>query len=319
MIVKLLFWLLMAGNLAVLGLFFVLGLAAAPSSRTSPLAVAAFMLVVPGLLLAATTALFMFAKSQHWRTVAVALAATPLLLAVGAGVWGRLDLKSYLDPSAPGGYANYRAGPLRELEAAVLRHDAAAVAALAPQVSKAQLSTAGRDSSPILVVALRALSEKPAQPEVLRTLLQAGADPNAGTYDMPLSWAILISPKTGPEPVQLLLQAGANPNLQLGGSEPAYFAATAKNVDLAMLRALLDRGADVKARTSSGGNALTHAASARNWRAALLLLERGAPWQGTRSPMGLDFRGQVEAHLRENRGDADAQAVLAFLDRADKR
>lgn len=319
MIVKLLFWLLMAVNVAVLGLFFVLGLAAAPSSRTSPLAVAAFMLVVPGVLLAGTAALFMFAKSPLGRGLALVLAACPLLLAVGAGIWGRLDLMSYLEPSAPGGYAHHRAGPLRELEAAVLRRDEAAVAALARQVGKAQLSTPGRDSSTLLVLALRSLSEQPAKPEVLRALLQAGADPNAGTYELPLTWAILISPKTGPEPVQLLLQAGANPNRSQGGAEPAYFSATAKNVDLAVLRMLLEHGADLTARTSDGGNALTRAASAQNWRAALLLLERGAPWQGTRSPMGLDFRGQVEAHVREHRGDADAQAVLAFLDRHPRR
>jgi hypothetical protein len=48
--VKILFWLLVIGDIAGLLVLFLLGLAAAPSSRTSPLAVAATMLLVPAAL-----------------------------------------------------------------------------------------------------------------------------------------------------------------------------------------------------------------------------------------------------------------------------
>ena len=48
MVLTIFYWLIVCFDVAVLGLFFLLGLAAAPSSKTSPMQVAAFMLIVPG-------------------------------------------------------------------------------------------------------------------------------------------------------------------------------------------------------------------------------------------------------------------------------
>ena len=52
MLIKVLFWMIAFVDAVALLLIFVSGLAAAPNSRASPLPVAAYLLVVPGLLLA---------------------------------------------------------------------------------------------------------------------------------------------------------------------------------------------------------------------------------------------------------------------------
>ena len=79
---KFLFWLLVTCDTLVLLLFFVLGLAAAPSSRTSPFAVAAYMFVVPGLILATAVLLFTRNSSPLGRSAGVLLAAAPVLVLV---------------------------------------------------------------------------------------------------------------------------------------------------------------------------------------------------------------------------------------------
>jgi len=82
MLIKILFWMIACVDAAALLLVFVLGLAAAPSSHTSPLAVAAYLLVVPGLLLAGAIVLFLRAKSGVGRASAFLLVAAVIALFV---------------------------------------------------------------------------------------------------------------------------------------------------------------------------------------------------------------------------------------------
>ena len=84
MLLKVLFWLFVALDVAALGFLFVLGLAAAGPSKTSPLAVVFAMLVVPGSLLLGAVWLFVKAQSPGLRLVAVLLVAAPaIVLAIG--------------------------------------------------------------------------------------------------------------------------------------------------------------------------------------------------------------------------------------------
>lgn len=308
MLLKILFWLLIAGDLAALGLMFLLGLAAAPSSRTSPLAVAAFMLLVPGLLLAGSVWLFVAAKSNLGRGVGLLLAAGPLLVIVIGTRLTELTRSRHQD--ANGNFTQFAAGPMQQLELAIGRNDAAAVAALA---AGTDLDQRGIGGSGVLVLALRTLQRNPGPPDVLRALVQAGADVNADGAECPLAVAIQVSPQVGIAPAQILLQAGADPNRRTQFGEPIWFAATGVGVDQALLPLLLDAGADLNATSSDGQGALKPAALAQNWSAALLLLQRGADWRPVRFLDGRDFRAMLEGQARihgDQRGLADVQRFL---------
>jgi len=81
---RLVFWGLVALDLLGILLLFVLGLAAAGSSRTSSVQVTLLLLVLPGIPLAAAVVLFLRSTSPVGRVVALLLAAAPLLIVVSA-------------------------------------------------------------------------------------------------------------------------------------------------------------------------------------------------------------------------------------------
>lgn len=270
-----LFCLFVALDLAAVGLFLLLGLAAAKPSHTNPLAVVGLALVLL-LVLVGLVALYFRAGSAALRIVAFAVVgAAPVVLLASAGLSSLVA---------------WRMG-----ESAEVRPGGA-------------VDAGGPDG---LVQALRQLEKTPEQPEAFRALLQAGANPNGGNAS-PLELAIRLSPRIGREPVDLLLAAKANPNAR-PGSQPVYFAAVGKKVDRAVLLALLDGGADLKAVDMAGSNALYWAVYAGNWRAALELLERGIEWRQVRMLNGQSVLTVLEAEIRrlgegEGRGE-----VLRFL------
>ncbi len=308
MLIQIIFWLLIAIDLLAVGLFFVLGLAAAGPSHTSSLSVAAVMLLIPGALLLAAIVVFLAAKSPLLRGAAFLLAASPLLFLVYSQISATTQINSY--KNADGTFSYFKPGPMRDVEAAIARNDAAAIPAAA---KSADLNEVARDGSTVLIVALEQLKKSPGSPDVLRALLRAGASPNPATGRRPLSTAILLSPELGPDPVKALLDAGANPNQLDDFRHPVHFAATGPRVPVEVLRLVLDRGADLKLQDPSGVTALLRAAVDRNWKAVLLLLERGADPSVGRTPMGLDFRSYVESAARDNPSDPAPAEVLRAL------
>jgi hypothetical protein len=311
MLVRVLFWLFVAIDVAALGLFFVLGLAAAGPSHTSPVSVAIFMLPIPGLLLAGAVLLHFKARRRWVRGLAFLMVAAPLLFVVSEGRVANWQLSRYRTPD--GNYAMFRPGAMREVEEAIARNDAAAVSAAA---SRTDVNQAARTGSSVLLIAIRRLQETPGPPDVLRALLQAGANPNQGG-ELPLAAAIYLSTQMGPEPLTLLLDAGANPNARDQFGNAAYFAATGKSVDPAVMLLLLDRGADLRIKSNSGATALSQALATQNWKITLLLLQRGADWRNLRTPMGLDFRNAVESNARSFGDQPGLSDVLQFLKDAD--
>jgi len=228
MLIKVLFWMIAFVDAAALLLIFVLGLAAAPSSHTSPLAVAAYLLVVPGLLLAGAIVLFLRAKSGVGRASAFLLVAAPILIIAVTTATEQAKLK--LNSNDQGTLTYFREGPLRDVSIAIMKGDAAAVSALLP---RAKVNERGYQGMTLLILALRQLRNGSAgdRPmEVLRTLIAAGADPNAAANELPLEMAIQMSSKVGPEPALLLLKAGANPNAQTEFGNPAHYFAGATSV-----------------------------------------------------------------------------------------
>jgi uncharacterized protein len=82
----------------------------------------------------------------------------------------------------------------------------------------------------------------------------------------------------GPEIIRILIEHGANPNDRGGaddrGETPLHWAASSDDVDVA--RALLDGGADLETPNGSIGTPLDNAIGYRCWHVAQLLADRGA-------------------------------------------
>ena len=103
----------------------------------------------------------------------------------------------------------------------------------------------------------------------LRLLLEAGANPNAETLvgATPLFPAV----NSSAEMTKLLLDKGAAPNhVTKSGATPILFTR-----DAAVVQLLIDRGADVRARSKIGETALMDVATRGDVAAAKLLLARG--------------------------------------------
>lgn len=82
----------------------------------------------------------------------------------------------------------------------------------------------------------------------------------------------------GPQVVRLLIERGANPNVRGDddehGESPLHWAASSDDVDVA--RALLDGGADMELASGSIGTPLDNAIGYGSWHVAELLAQRGA-------------------------------------------
>ena len=290
--IRIAFWGLIALDTLGVLLLFVLGLAAAGSARTNPLQVTLLLLVLPCIPLALSVVLFVRSAAPAWRLLALLLAAAPLLIAVSSRGIAEVQLRA--NTNERGELTFFRSGPMRQLAEAIARNDSSSVAALARTVD---VNRTGMSDMTLLILAMRQLRRTPEQQAVLRLLLEAKADPNKeAQYELPLAIAIQLADKTGPGPVKLLLDAGANPNLTSSFGVPVYFAATGQSSNLETLTMLLDRGANVNAMSPKGETALFSAAMTRNWKAALLLLERGADWKQGRNVGGLTFKSLIDSY-----------------------
>jgi ankyrin repeat protein len=110
-------------------------------------------------------------------------------------------------------------------------------------------------------------------PDVMRLLLDAGADPNAKNRRnaTALLWAV-----TDAGAVRLLLEHGADPNIKsIEGRTPLYLASTEPaGVDIVKL--FLDKGADPNGKDLTGRTPLMAASTAGNTEAMRLLIAKGA-------------------------------------------
>ena len=108
----------------------------------------------------------------------------------------------------------------------------------------------------------------------------------------------------GPQVVRLLVDAGADPNAlttsqgaQAGpGSEtPLHYAASSDDVDVAA--ALIDAGADIEVPDGSIGTPLDNAVGYGCWQVARLLVTRGARVDKAWHAAALGMRGRLETLL----------------------
>src|SRR5436190_14182739 len=125
MILKVLFWIAFALDVAAIGLIFVLSLAAAGPSKTNPFLVVLVWLVVPAIVFAALAFWFIKASSTPLRLIPLIVVLIPVI-AVGSGqvmtlIW-RLQ-----HPEEANRPTQFQPVSLAALESAVLANDASAV------------------------------------------------------------------------------------------------------------------------------------------------------------------------------------------------
>ncbi len=109
----------------------------------------------------------------------------------------------------------------------------------------------------------------------------------------------------GPQIVKLLIEAGADPNARTtsrgssrpgpGSETPLHYAASSDDVDVA--EALIDGGADVEAPGGSIGTPLDNAVGYGCWHVARLLVARGAAVEKAWHAAALGMLGRLEAIL----------------------
>ena len=305
MLPKILFWIIVTLDVAALGLMFILGLAFAGPSHTSPINFIGFMLIPAGVL-AAAVALFVYAASPLWRGGAFLLAAAPMIIVAVGFITSKSTMYRYTD--AEGKINEFAEGPERALEKAIKSGDFDAVKLALP---KAKINAKGISQTTPLTLALDQLRERKTGVEILRAVLDAGADPNVGggTSILPLEAAIGLTRAHGTEPMLLLLKAGAKPNQKSNLGEPAFFMAAGNGIAVTVLKALIDHGADVKLLNAQGYSAVYTAINTQNWPVALYLLENGAKIPDI-------ALGRLHSDLRIYGDSGGLAAVLAFVKKA---
>ncbi len=303
-LLSVLFWLFLALDIALLGLWFVLGLAASKPSHTPLLNLLGFF-ALPTAVLLAVLLLYLRGPGSVSRGLATVLAGLPALVVVVGPLFSR-GVAGFLGMSPD---HHGRPDPVlqQKMESAIRSGDAQAVARIAgaPQ--------ARLNDGAALVAALRQLEQHPDDLEPLRALLKAGVKPSSGGGSTdPLAEGIRVSRWAGPEPVRLLLDAGADPNQRLG-SQPAWFAALSPRTHADVLPLLLAHGADLNAVDMAGSNAMYWAVFHQNWAAGALLVERGARWQDVTMADGQNLRHRVEAQLRSSPDNPALRALVRAM------
>lgn len=305
MLPKILFWIIVTLDVAALGLMFILGLAFAGPSHTSPINFIGFMLIPAGVL-AAAVALFVYAASPLWRGGAFLLAATPMIIVAVGFITSKSTMYRYTD--AEGKINEFAEGPERVLEKAIKSGDIGAVKLALP---KAKINVKGVSQTTPLTLALNQLRDTKTGVEILRAVLDAGANPNVGggTSILPLEAAISLTRTHGTEPMLMLLKVGAKPNQKSNLGEPAFFTAAGASIAVAVVQALIDHGADVKLLNAQGYSAVYTAINTQNWPVALYLLENGAKIPDI-------ALGRLHSDLRIYGDSGGLAAVLAFVKKA---
>jgi ankyrin repeat protein len=252
--------------------------------------------------------LFLTSPSTELRLLALLVVAAPAILLTVTQSWTTIVMRQHKD--ADGNFIQFPNEPLRSVEKAIAQNDVAAIAAL-PRGTDLNVRSIGKLTP--LTMALEEMEEHPDRIAMVRALLAAGADPNFVGNELPLEMAISLTRRAGPDVMNALLEAGARVNQVGEFGMPAFFIGGGSGIDRKVTQALLDRGADLKAVDDEGRNAVWFAASAQNWPATLLLMQRGADWRSVRTLQGLGFLEMLEADARTFGDGKGLAEVIAFV------
>jgi ankyrin repeat protein len=152
-----------------------------------------------------------------------------------------------------------------------------------------------RAGNDLLAFAAVVVRDRQGDPETVRILLEAGADPRGSrTPDGGglVHFMVLYRTPQSMEVVRLLLEHGADPNAKdpLTGTTPIADAVAEPE----LVRLLVEAGADVDQTMPGGESVLVRFIAMQHWNSALYLIERGAQLEVT-NPDGLS----VDYYLRE--------------------
>jgi ankyrin repeat protein len=196
------------------------------------------------------------------------VAAGPGLLL--AGIQVRNGYLNYLIAQNASGRGYFQGQALKNMGQAVVSRD---VAGLQRSAAKANVNAVGDDGMTLLRLAVMeadsAQSDSksfPPELPVVRTLITLGANPDSG-----LETATKLR---DPEILRVLLEAGADPNLKVSSSPVAFM--WINIMPATNLRLLAEHGVDLNAVDQSGTPLVFCAAESENWEAVVFLIEQGA-------------------------------------------
>jgi len=137
-------------------------------------------------------------------------------------------------------------------------------------VSPIQFFRVGAGGTPLMFAALARNTD------VVKLLLEKGANPNARTKDLGSCALIFAAAAGDPATVRLLVEKGAEVNVRHeSGYTALMYAAASENTDPEMIKVLLAHGAEVNAKAKDGETALTLAGRKGNTEIVRLLEKAG--------------------------------------------
>ena len=149
---------------------------------------------------------------------------------------------------------------------------------------------------------------------VIQALLAAGADVNAHMQD---GWTALMAASMDSKEnvVQALLSAGADPKAQRSNGDTALMLASEHNPHSGTVRALLAAGSEVDARNDEGRTPLMRAAAYNSLAVVRLLLDAGAD-QSLKDNNGRDALGHAQESVRfgyRSEGQEEGPKIVRLL------
>jgi hypothetical protein len=262
------FWAVVAVDTALFLFLLVSGLKESGHSDGGREMGLAFYVILPGIFIGLAVLLYLRSTSMIARSLALVIVAGPGLLITGARV--RDAYLSYSIRQDAEGVGYFSGNARKQLAAAVVHRDLATVQKIAPQVD---INTLGKQGTTFLSLAAEEefgaewnKKDLPSELPIVRELLARGAKPNPG-----LDTATKIP---DPEFIRALLEAGADPNLKVGDAPVVCNWLTV--MPIANFRLLAEHGLDLNSSDQFGTPLVQRAGECENWDVVAYLIEHGA-------------------------------------------
>jgi len=300
------FWVCVAADaLLFLVLFIVTLKQPGPSSGGREMSLV-FSIFLPVVIIGAAVALYVFSTASLWRTVALVVVAGPgLLLAIIHTRDAYLNYRVAL-PASGRGYFSSKS--LQQMGEAVVRRNLATVQQLGPQFNVNEPENGDMTLLRLAVAEEFSAqdSQTPSEVPVIRALLALGARPAPGLE--------VATKLKDPEVLRLLLDAGADLNLNVSGSPVAFV--WINIMPVANLRLLAEHGLNLNLADQFGTPLILAAAEQGNWDSVIFLLERGAdPRRPDRD--GRTLSSFVDERLNDQYSSAPKELVQQVRHRID--
>lgn len=261
-----------------------------------------FFILLPLLVLGVVSLIFWKTSSPILHIILLIATTVPVALLARQWITTRIDDRA----SASGSYI-FTDPTLQKFLAAIHDLDTKKVRDLAAHVD---INAVGGDNSTPLTFAVQNAATVEAkaeatsgQQEMISLLLSLGAKPAPA-----LERACGM---THSEVLRLLLEAGADPNTVIGNGdmkEPVFYACFRSEHPTENLRLLSQKGANLDSPSYDGKTAIWTAAMYSRWDAAAFLLDQGANLEAT-APDGKTVRSHVQEEVTRQSGYYQNQNV----------